>query len=62
MGGGSAPKPAAAPVRVSQRPDQTKKTGRKVEDRRSLGSQFLQTRKRLPTGGGGFGGQNLTLG
>ena len=62
MGGGNAPSTAATPVQVSRKKEATREEVAGGTNRRALGSQFLQTRKRTATTGGSFGGQNITLG
>jgi len=61
-GGGSKPKAAKAPVRVSRRVEEQRKQASSGGGKKSLGFGFLQSRKRTPTGAGGFGGQKPTLG
>ena len=56
------PKPAKPAVQVSYRKEKAREELNGGASRRSLGAKYMQTRKRTPSGTGGFGGQNPTLG
>lgn len=61
MGGGSAPKTPKPVVPVSYRKEAGREGIKSGSNRRALGSQYLQSRKSTPSGGG-FGGTKQTLG
>ncbi len=60
-GGGSAPKPAPPPAQVSYKKEVSSEAVKRGDNRKALGSMYLQRRTGTPSAGG-FGGQKSTLG